>query len=245
MATALPTLLERKKLRTRDALAAAALRLSRLHGFESMTIEQIAAEADVSRRTFFRYFPSKEAAIFPDYTRRLEQFRSHLRAAPRDEPPFASVERAFLAIATVYMRERNDVLAQQRAVERSPTLIAFERMLDRDWERAVAEALESRRADGRTGRRARVLAGATMGAVRATLREWFDTGGRTDLVALGRETFMQLAHGHEWNVSSRQSRKRIRCESNKPIDKLGVTGWSGSRVSTAKVAPAHGARARI
>ena len=49
----------------------------------------------------------------------------------------------------------------------------------------------------RAGRRARVLAGATMGAVRATLREWLDAGGRPDLRALARETFAQLAGADE------------------------------------------------
>jgi len=187
------TLRERKKVRTRDALAAAALRLSSAHGFEGVTIDQITADADVSRRTFFRYFASKEAALFPDYARRLEQFRSQLRAAPRGEPPFASVERAFLAVAALYMRDRDEIVAQQRVVERSPSLIVHERTLDRDWERAVAETLDPRRGGGPAGRRARVLAGAMMGAVRATLREWLDGDGRADLVALGRETFAQLS----------------------------------------------------
>lgn len=196
------TLRERKKLRTRDALAAAALRLSAERGFESVTIDEIASAADVSRRTFFRYFPTKEAALFPDYARRLARFRAELAAAPAGEAPFATVERAFTAIARVYVRERDEVVAQQRAVDASPALIAYERTLDRGWERAVADALEPRtRASGgpggRAGRRARVLAGATMGAVRATLREWLDAGGRPDLRALARETFAQLAGADE------------------------------------------------
>jgi AcrR family transcriptional regulator len=189
-----PALRERKKLRTRDALAAAALRLASAHGFERMTIEQVAAAADVSRRTFFRYFASKEAALFPDYARRLARFRAELAGAPADGAPLAAVERAFMAIAALYMRERDEILTQQRVVERSPSLIAFERMLDRDWEHAVAAALAGR-AGGTSpaGRRARVRAGAIMGAVRATLREWFAGNGREDLCRLARATFAQLA----------------------------------------------------
>jgi AcrR family transcriptional regulator len=193
------TLRERKKLRTRDALAAAALRLSAERGFESVTIDEIAAAADVSRRTFFRYFPTKEAALFPDYARRLARFRAELAAAPPGEAPFATVERAFTAIAAVYVQERDEIVAQQRVVDASPALIAYERTLDRDWERAVAAALEPRTggagaAGGAVaGRHARVLAGATMGAVRATLREWLDAHGRPDLRALARDTFAQLA----------------------------------------------------
>jgi AcrR family transcriptional regulator len=191
---ALPTLRERKKLHTRDALAAAALRLVRARGFDGVTIEEVALEAGVARRTFFRYFATKEAALFPHYARRLELFRERLADAPAGVVPFARVERAFLAVAAVYMRERSEVVAQQRVVEASPTLLAYERMLDRDWERSLAEALEPSGAHGvRAGRRARILAGATMGAVRATLREWLDADGAPDLVALGRDTFSLLA----------------------------------------------------
>lgn len=195
IARPLVTLRERKKLRTRDALAAAALHLSEVHGFERVTIEQIALEADVSRRTFFRYFASKEAAVFPHYAARLARFRAELAAAAGGETQFATVERAFAAIAVIYTHARDEVVAQHRVVDASPALLAYERMLDRDWERAVAEALEPHRGGTRTpaGRRARVLAGAIMGAVRATLREWFDSSGRLDLRQLARETFAQLA----------------------------------------------------
>lgn len=205
----LPTLRERKKLRTRDALAAAALRLARERGFDGVTIDRIAADADVARRTFFRYFATKEAALFPDYARRLDLFRGSLRDGSPGESPFARVERAFLALAVVYMREREEIVAQQRVVDASPALIAHERMLDREFERAVADALEpGGRAAARAGRRARILAGATMGAVRATLREWFDAAGRPDLVALGRETFDQLALADEPEMPGTTRRRR-------------------------------------
>jgi len=50
---------ERKKLRTRRALAAAALGLFTRNGFDATTLEDLAAEAEVSRSTFFRFFPAK------------------------------------------------------------------------------------------------------------------------------------------------------------------------------------------
>src|SRR5580700_3220655 len=53
---------ERKKLRTRRVLADAALRLFTQHGFDAITLEALAEEAEVSKSTFFRFFPAKEAA---------------------------------------------------------------------------------------------------------------------------------------------------------------------------------------
>src|SRR2546430_8789904 len=53
---------ERKKLRTRRALADAALRLFASNGFSNTTLEDLAEEAEVSKSTFFRFFPAKEAA---------------------------------------------------------------------------------------------------------------------------------------------------------------------------------------
>src|SRR6266481_5109482 len=53
---------ERKKLRTRRALAEAALRLFTEKGFDTTTLEDVAEEAEVSKSTFFRFFPAKEAA---------------------------------------------------------------------------------------------------------------------------------------------------------------------------------------
>ena len=80
---------ERNRVRTHDALRDAALDRFAAQGFDATTVEQIADDADVSMRTFFRYFPCKEAVLFGDehWAPMLEA----LRARPADEPMLASL----------------------------------------------------------------------------------------------------------------------------------------------------------
>ncbi len=203
------TLRERKKAKTREALAGAALDLFAAQGFDATTIDEIAAAAEVSRRTFFRYFPSKEAVLFPDRERRLELFRALINEARDGESRIESVRRGMLLLAEDHVAQRERVLLQQRIVEASPALLAYDFELDRHWENAIVDALNGagtgRRGSGGRGgsarrgalphARARLVAGAIMGVIRASLREWYDSHGSLDLVALGEEAFGLLRAG--------------------------------------------------
>ncbi len=191
------TLRERKKVRTREALAEAALELFSRQGFEATTVDQIAKAAEVSRRTFFRYFPSKEAALFPDRQRRLEAF-CNVQGSRPDAPFEARLEAvrgALMELAADYTRQRGRVIVQQRVVQSSPALLAYDFELDRRWEDAITAALAGPQPRTAQRRRAHLVAGGLMGLIRATLREWYASGGRSDLAQLGGQAFALLRDG--------------------------------------------------
>jgi AcrR family transcriptional regulator len=82
---------ERKKLRTREAIIDAALDLFEQKGFDATTVEDIAAAADVSPRTFFRYFESKLALIMARSTTKHVSLGPALAARPADESLIESI----------------------------------------------------------------------------------------------------------------------------------------------------------
>ncbi|MBT9255184.1 TetR family transcriptional regulator [Phycicoccus sp. MAQZ13P-2] len=103
-AEATPSLRDRKKEATRQRLHTAAVRLALAHGVQEVTVEQIAAEADVSPRTFFNYFPTKEAALVGADPARTEQLRQAVLARPADE----SLPQALRAVLTEHVRGFED-----------------------------------------------------------------------------------------------------------------------------------------
>mgnify|MGYP002038697611 CR=1 FL=1 len=181
---------ERKKARTRDALATAAADLFAAKGFDATTTEEIAREADVSPRTFFRYYPTKESIAFPRVEERLQAFRERLSRRRPGESGISTVGRALLSLATIFAEQAEEALAQHQLIQTAPSLLAQERLIDLRWEEVIAEGLLA--ADDPTSsgslpreREARILAGTIMGLARSILREWFASQCRLDLVALG------------------------------------------------------------
>jgi len=192
----LSSLRDRKKTATRASLLVAANHLFRTQGFEVTTIDDICVVVNVSRRTFFRYFPTKEALVFPHRAERLERFLAFLEVAPPGENPFETLRRATEDFAVDYMRHRDQILAQQSLIESSSSLQATEREIDRDWEEVISRHFMKSGSDEPEGElRARVLAGASIGVIRATMRHWFRRGGEEDLADLGLEAIDCLERG--------------------------------------------------
>jgi AcrR family transcriptional regulator len=90
---------ERKKAETRFAISRSALRLAADRGPDNVTVDDIAAEADVSPRTVFNYFATKEQAILGFDPTRSAELRQWVAARPARESPLAALRAAFIDIA--------------------------------------------------------------------------------------------------------------------------------------------------
>jgi len=186
---------EQKKAEVRDALVAAAGQLFVEQGFDGTTVDQIAERAGVSRRTFFRYFPSKEAIAFPRSEERLEAFRALLSERFAEQPALPAVRGACLEIGKLMVSTADLELARQKIVDASPTLLAADLELYRAWEQAIAEAVIGADADEDRKRVGKLFAAATIGVVRSVLRLWFDAQGELDVLKLAEESFTLLETG--------------------------------------------------
>jgi AcrR family transcriptional regulator len=190
------SLRERKKEATRRALLGAANRRFHKAGYEATTIDEVCQDVGISRRTFFRYFEDKESLAFPHRRERLERFVELLANTPADESPVGGLRRISQVFAKEYTRNRAALVAQQRLIETAPALLARENEIDRDWENSMARAFRARADDGPDAAlHSRVLAGAAIGVIRATMRHWFASGGRSDLGKLGHQALDCLERG--------------------------------------------------
>ncbi|GAA4595530.1 hypothetical protein GCM10023194_65260 [Planotetraspora phitsanulokensis] len=135
---------ERKKVQTRNALIDAALELFLTQGYEATTIDQIAARVDVSPRTFFRYFSSKEDVALSLPADSQEIFLAEFAARPDSESPYAALSASMRAmIGTLRDKDPEEAarfLKARRLVDETPALLAGQmRLLMENEKRLVAE----------------------------------------------------------------------------------------------------------
>jgi AcrR family transcriptional regulator len=182
---------ERKKLRTREQITEVALRLFGERGFESTTVDDIAAAADVSRRTFFRYFARKEDVILGWKQQTAHELRDALAARPAGESPLAAVQGALATVAAGYGARPQLTLGLMRVFERPPELHSDTNHMS--WEAVLTDGLAQRLGvDAEGDPRPLLIARVGFAVLIATVQSWSANGGRGDLVELLEESFAAL-----------------------------------------------------
>jgi AcrR family transcriptional regulator len=191
------SLRERKKLATRRLLRRAALDLVAERGLGNVTIE------DVSPRTFFNYFPSKEAALFGGDPDRASTLRERVASEAPGEPPLTAL-RTVLAEDSEEVADElrslggdpGDWLRRLKAARADPHVRAAHAAQMARIERAITEGLADRLGtDLETDPYPWVLAAAAVGVVRASMGFWAGSGGSAQLPQLIDQGFQALADG--------------------------------------------------
>jgi AcrR family transcriptional regulator len=198
------------KQATRTALMVAAQRLFAERGFEATTVRDIAAAAEVTERTFYRYFDGKEALLAGEFQSWLEILSAAILARPADEPPLVAVRLGMLSLARTaapasgvvpplwIVSDRSSMQGLRRAEFRP--LLRLEAAI-RD---AILARTVTRETDGDGLFRAQVLSRVAVGALRSALirhRELRDGGqaGAAGLDELLGRAFAIIADQSAWS----------------------------------------------
>lgn len=179
--------------RTRRALTDAALRLFAAHGFETTTVDQIAAEVGVTQRTFFHHFPTKEAVLFGGYEDRLQEATAAFRSSVRSGTLADGLQAATTAIVSAMETQRDLFLVRGRLYRETPALRATMLRLNEDWIDSVTLVVAERLGvDPDTEVGPRLAATVANGANRVAIDLWTGSGGTLDLTTLAHDAFRSI-----------------------------------------------------
>ena len=183
----------RKKHRTRLAIQDAALELFAEQGFENTTVEQIAAQAEVSTATFFRYFKSKGDAVFggesDERSAMLPALAQAILERPSHEDDLTAIRKAVMS-AWVPLLEPARLKRHFRAAESSPLLVGLSTNLTVKWQITISEGLAKRRGLAVPDHKCRVAAAMALAILTETANAWVHNDIRGEFAA-------NLDHGYE------------------------------------------------
>ncbi|GAA3673627.1 TetR family transcriptional regulator [Lentzea atacamensis] len=165
---------ERKKAATRVALGDAAWSLCVEHGYDGVTVEQIARAAGVSLRTFFNYFSSKEEAVMAGDTLMAEMFVREFENRPADEPVLVALREALHAMYPA--RVDLERLRQLRELRRHPAMLPHVLAAYAAREQELTAAIADRcGVDPAADPYPAVAASTILASLRAVVQWWLDT----------------------------------------------------------------------
>ena len=182
---------ERTRRAVRAELAAVALGLFAERGFDETTVDEIAQAAGLTKRSFFRYFPAKEDAVFGGVDVTGEQVVEDIRARPADEDPWRSLHQV-LRRWEEQIHTSAQTLASLRLIESTPSLHARLHERRTQWRRHVSDALRDRPGVPLDPFAADLLTNAASAALDTVSQEWLRSDGTADRAALLDRAFALL-----------------------------------------------------
>jgi len=182
-----PSLRDRKKDATRQLIEDTAWQLFIDRGYDATTVHDIAEAANVAPRTFFRYFPSKEAVLFPELDEVMEELAVAFAARPHDEPALVSLIAAMDDVADEFSEDRERKYRRfemlRRGGQQPNSAFVTSRI-----SAAVEEMVRRRQAGDPDGDLQARLAGGILSLVVSISNEQWLAGGATSMSTFEDET---------------------------------------------------------
>lgn len=196
-ASAVPRRSGRHPVTSRSEIEHIALRLFSERGFETTTVDEIAAAAGIGRRTVFRYYPSKNDIPWGAFDDELVRMRETFAALPPDLPLMAGVRAAVLDFNTVHPDEQPWHRRRMRLILDTPALQAHSTLRYAAWRQVVADYAGARLGVPACELLPQTIGHASLGAALAAYERWLaeDAGAGADLLDLLDQAFRALEHG--------------------------------------------------
>jgi mycofactocin system transcriptional regulator len=182
----------RRRATSRAELEQAAFTLFAEQGFDATTVDEIAAAAGIGRRTFFRYFPSKNDIPWGAFEDELERMRVRLKACPPEVPLMDAVRVALIDFNRVAPAQVPLHRRRMELILRVPTLLAHSTLRFTAWREVVAEFVAERTCRRQDDLAPQTIAHAVLGVAIAAYQHWLDDAD-ADLGVLLDDAMRQLA----------------------------------------------------
>ena len=181
---------ERNRRATLQRIADVGMELFLANGFDATTLDEIAAAAGISRRTFFYYFRSKDDILLAHIAGYDDALRASIRDHPSAGEPIDVVREALLEMSARFQTSRT--VAISRLIRESEVLSSRKHRNDLHREQVVYETLCELWPGKDRRDRLRLVAMAASGALRIAVDAWLEQGGKRQLTKYVQDAFANL-----------------------------------------------------
>lgn len=193
MARPTPSLRERNRARTHTEIAQAAVELFEAHGFDATTVDQIAAAAQISPATFFRYYPAKEDVLFADQDGASADLRERVAGRTNPTHTVAALAEPVREYAEALMEEDAPMQRLTRLVMTTPSLAPRSLRLRLRWERELSLQLSAEAGRETPHLRDTVVAATAVACLTSALRHWSSEDTSSRLGELVQQAFTEIS----------------------------------------------------
>jgi mycofactocin system transcriptional regulator len=190
----------RKPVTSRAELEEAAFELFATNGFDATTVDEIAAAVGIGRRTFFRYFPSKNDIPWGAFEAELDRMRARLKACPPEVPLMDAIRVALIDFNRVAPAQIPLHRRRMELILRVPTLLAHSTLRFAAWRSVVADFVAERTGHRPDDLAPQAIAHAILGVSVAAYEHWLDEQ-EADLGALLDDAVRQLGAAYSGQLS--------------------------------------------